>query len=60
MISENGVYKKLVGEFHELMSDPFSLTGNEDFRLAGELPDVSSSGISNRAQKIEVYVQFVC
>ncbi len=56
MASENnGIYKQLVGEFHGLMSDPFSLTGNEDFSLAGEMPDVSSDGVENRAQGLKSF-----
>src|SRR3989338_7105794 len=51
----NGVYNKLAGEFHGLMSDPFSLTGNEDFSLAGELPDVSFDGVENRAQGLKSF-----
>jgi uncharacterized protein (DUF885 family) len=49
-VTENN-YKALTERFHELMSNPFSLVGEEDFSRADELPDISLDSIEDHASR---------
>ncbi len=42
-------YQVLADKFHKQMADPLTLTTNEDFSRAGELPDISAAAIEEKA-----------
>ncbi len=44
-------YETLVDEFHKVMSDPISLATEEDFSMAGQLPDVSREAHEDRTRR---------